>query len=128
MDPIKEITGLEQKFISAWNAGDAHAAAAFYAEDGTRVGASGDVSHGRAAIEVAYTKLFDGPMKGASVEWHPAVRLLAPEVAVAQGPITIRRASGGAPIEGYAVDVWKRTGGRWQVVEGHPKLFPPPPK
>jgi uncharacterized protein (TIGR02246 family) len=40
-------------FAETWNRGDAQAAAAFYTEDGTRVGAFGDVQHGRAAIGAA---------------------------------------------------------------------------
>jgi len=37
-------------------------------------------------------------------------------------------APGGAapPLRGYVVQVMKKVGGRWLVLEAHPKLFPPP--
>src|SRR5262245_8505505 len=66
-----EVLRLEQEFIAAWNRGDAKAAAAYYAEDGVRVGAFGDVSRGRAEIEAAYAKLLGGPMQGATASWQP---------------------------------------------------------
>src|SRR5438094_570918 len=43
-----------EAFTDAWNKGDAKAAAAFFTEDGVRVGAFGDVQHGRTEIEAAY--------------------------------------------------------------------------
>jgi uncharacterized protein (TIGR02246 family) len=127
MDGEAEILRLEREFIAAWNKGDAHAAAAVYADDGTRVGAFGDVQHGRQEIEAAYVKLFQGMMKGATAEWEPSLRLLTTDVAVAQGSLVIRPAGGGAAIRGYALDIWKKNGGHWQLVEAHPKLFPAPP-
>lgn len=126
MDDEAEVLGLERDFIAAWNRGDAHAAAAVYVEDGTRVGAFGDVSYGRKEIEAAYAKLLQGMMKGATADWQPSVRLLSAEIAVARGPLVIHPAGGGSAICGYAVDIWKKSGSRWQLVEGHPKLFPPP--
>ena len=123
-----EVVRLEQVFIGAWNKGDARVATSVYAEDGLRVGAFGDVSHGRREIEAAYQKLLNGSLRGATADWQPTVRLLAAEVAIAEGPLTIHP-PGGAPIlRGYAVDIWKKIDGHWQLLEGHPKLFPPPLK
>ncbi|HUQ45875.1 MAG TPA: nuclear transport factor 2 family protein [Gemmatimonadaceae bacterium] len=126
MDDAAEVVRLEHEFIAAWNRGDAHAAAAVYAEDGTRVGAFGDVAHGRKEIEAAYANLLQGKMKGATADWQPSVHLLSGEIAVARGSLVIHPAGGGSAIRGYAVDVWKKSDNRWQLVEGHPKLFPPP--
>lgn len=124
MDDEAEVLRLEGEFIAAWNRGDAHAAAALYAEDGTRVGAFGDVSHGHKEIEAAFATVLQGRMKGATAAWQPSVRLLSADIAVAQGSLVIRPAAGGPEIHGYSVDIWKKSGGRWQLVEGHPKLFP----
>ena len=46
-----------QAFAEAWDKGDAKALASYYTEDAVRVGAFGDVQHGRAEIEAAYNKL-----------------------------------------------------------------------
>jgi len=56
-----------QAFSEAWSRGDAKAAASFFTEDGVRVGAMGDVQHGRAEVEAAYDKLLHGPFAGAKV-------------------------------------------------------------
>ncbi|HEY3124378.1 MAG TPA: hypothetical protein VGK70_09995 [Thermoanaerobaculia bacterium] len=46
----KAISDLHKLFATAWSKSDTVAAAATYAEDGVRVGAFGDVQHGRAEI------------------------------------------------------------------------------
>lgn len=122
-----EVLHLEQTFIAAWNKGDARGAAASYADDGVRVGAFGDIAHGRRDIEAAYEKLLQGPMRGATIEWTPAVRSLAADVIIAKGRFTIRPPAGARPVEGHAADIWVRSAGRWQIAEAHPKLYPQPP-
>src|SRR5688572_2981998 len=72
-----EVTRLAKEFITAWNKGDPRALAAFYAEDGVRVGAFGEIARGRTEVEAAYTKLLTGPRKGATATYEPTVRVLA---------------------------------------------------
>ncbi|MBI2388057.1 MAG: SgcJ/EcaC family oxidoreductase [Deltaproteobacteria bacterium] len=116
-----------QAFSQVWSRGDAKAAASFFTEDGVRVGAFGDVQHGRAELEAAYDKLLHGPMAGAKVtQERGTVRLLGPDLALWQGGMEI--SVGGTTIKGYVVQLMKKTGGRWLVLEAHPKLFPPPPR
>jgi uncharacterized protein (TIGR02246 family) len=120
----EEIQTEVEKFVEAWTRGDAKAAASFHAEDGVRVGAAGDMQHGRAAIEAAYVELFGGRFAGAKVtQQRGTVRVLAPGIAIWQGAIEIDLA-GKPPLRGYAVQVMKRIGHRWLVLESHPKLFP----
>lgn len=115
-------------FSEAWSRGDAKAAAAFYTEDGARVGAGGDRQRGRAELEAAYDKLLHGPFAGARItQERGAVRMLADDLAVWQGGITIVPPGGGRPVEGYVVQVMKKVGDRWLVLEAHPKLYPAPP-
>lgn len=116
-----------QAFSDSWSAGDAAAAAAFYTEDGVRVGAGGDIQHGRAELEAAYRRLFNGPFAGATVTQDAGhVRMLTPDLALWQGGMHIQPAGGGPTIQGYVVQLMERHGDRWLVLEGHPKLFPPP--
>ena len=77
-----------EAFTEAWNQGDAKAAAAFFAEDGARVGAFGDAQLGRAKIEAAYDRLLHQTMPGAMVKQERGeVRMLSPELAVWQAAI-----------------------------------------
>jgi len=116
-----------QAFSEAWSRGDARSAASFYTEDGMRVGAAGDIQHGRAELEAAYDRLLHGPFTGATVKQEPGtVRMLTSDLAVWQGRMSITPPGSAPPLEGYVVQIMKRVGDRWLVLEAHPKLFPPP--
>src|SRR5262245_26005558 len=79
-----------QAFSAAWSHADAKLLASFYTEDGVRVGAAGDVQHGRAELETAYSKLFQGPLAGAKItQERGSVRMLAPDLALWQGGMEI---------------------------------------
>lgn len=125
-DDERAIIDLHDVFAAAWSRGDTTGAAATYAEDGVRVGAFGDIQHGRAEIKAAYDKLLGGPFKGARVSLGAqSVRMLSSEHAIWQAPMEIHPADGAAPVKGYAVDIMWKVGGRWLTLEAHPKLFPP---
>jgi len=114
-------------FASAWTNGDASAAASFFADDGTRVGAFGDVQHGRVEIEAAYDSLLHQTMPGAVVKQERGdVRMLSPDLVVWQAGIEIIP-PGGPSLKGHVVQVMKKVAGRWLILEGHPKIFPSPP-
>jgi uncharacterized protein (TIGR02246 family) len=115
-------------FAEVWSNGDAKAAASFFTDDGTRVGAFGDVQHGRAEIEAAYDRLLHQTMPGAVVKQERGnVRMLSPELAVWQAGIEIIPPGGGSSLKGHVVQLMKKVHGRWLILEGHPKIFPPPP-
>src|SRR5690349_14683930 len=115
-------------FMEAWNCGDAKTAASFFAEDGVRVGAMGDVEHGREEIEAAYENLMHKTMPGAKGKAEKGtIRMLTPELAVWQGGLEIEKPDGSPPIKGYVVQVMKKVNNRWMILEAHPKLFPPRP-
>ena len=119
---VKETTA----FAEAWRKGDAKAVASFFTEDAVRVGAFGDIQNGRAEIEAAYDKLLHQTMPGAELKQERgSVRMISAELAVWQAGIEI--ASPTVPsLKGHVVQVMKKVGGRWLVLEAHPKLFPPP--
>ena len=116
-----------QDFLVAWNKGDAKAASEFYTEDGVRVGAFGDIQHGRHEIEVAYDKLLHQTMPGAAVKQERgSVRMLTSDLALWQGAIEIIPAGGSPSLKGYVIQVMKKVNDKWMILEAHPKLFPPP--
>jgi hypothetical protein len=51
------------------------------------------------------------------------VRMLSADLAVWQGGLEIQPQSGPV-LKGHVVQVMKRVGTRWLIVEGHPKFFP----
>jgi uncharacterized protein (TIGR02246 family) len=115
-------------FLEAWNKADAQAAASFFTEDGMRVGAMGDIQHGREEIAAAYDKLLHQGMPGAKAKTEKGtIRMLTPELAVWQGGLEIEKPDGSPPLKGHVMQVMKKVQGRWLVLEAHPKLFPNPP-
>ena len=129
MDTVEDAIIAEiEAFSAAWNHADPQRAASFFTEDGVRVGAFGDRQHGRAELAAAYKKLFEGPMAGAAIhQERGTVRLLTPDLAIWQGGIEVV-APGAPPLKGHVVQIMKKVGTRWLVLEGHPKFFPPRPQ
>lgn len=116
-----------EAFAEAWNKGEAKNAASFFTDDGVRVGAFGDIQHGRAEIEAAYERLLHQAMAGATVKQERgSVQMLSPDLAIWQGSIEIAPPVG-SPLKGHVVQVMKKIDGRWLILEAHPKIFPPPP-
>ena len=121
----EQVIQATQDFLVAWNKGDAKAASLFYTEDGVRVGASGDIQHGRHEIELAYNKLLNQTMPGATVRQERGnVRMLTSDLALWQGSIEIIPSTRDSPLKGYVVQVMKKVNNKWLVLEGHPKLYP----
>lgn len=129
MKPNEEelIIQATQDFLIAWNNGDAKAASLFYTEDGLRVGAFGDIQHGRHEIEVAYDNFLHQTMPGATVKQERgSVRMLTSDLAIWQGGIEIIPAGAATSLKGYVIQVMKKVNDKWMILEAHPKLFPPP--
>ena len=117
-----------EAFAKAWNKGDAKAAASFFATDGVRVGAFGDVQRGQLEIEAAYDRLLHNTMTGARVKQERgSIRILSPELAVWQAGIEIVPPDGSPSRKGHVIQVMKKVEGRWLILEAHPKIFPPFP-
>jgi uncharacterized protein (TIGR02246 family) len=116
-----------ENFLEAWNRGDANAAASFFTEDGVRVGAMGDIEHGREEIASAFENLMHKAMPGAKAMTEKGtIRILTPELAIWQGALEIQKPDGSPPIKGYVVQVMKKVNNKWMILETHPKLFPQP--
>src|SRR4051812_34328800 len=108
-DAEKAIVREVQAFADVWSRGDARAAASFFSEDGVRVGAGGDVQHGRAELAAAYERLLHGPFEGATItQERGTVRMLTPDIALWQGAMSILPSDGAPPIKGYVVQIMQK--------------------
>jgi uncharacterized protein (TIGR02246 family) len=126
---IEAILAETDAFVGAMNDGDAELAASFYTEDGMRVGAFGDTQHGREEIEAALDRLLNQSMPGARLSQERGeVRLLTADLAIWKGGLEITLPGSEPPLRGHVIQIMKRVDGRWLILEGHPKLFPPPPR
>ncbi len=126
--PIREAV---QKYVAAFNAGDADAAAATYAPDATHTYALGFTHRGRVEIAGGLRELFAGPMKGAKISITTLrVRSLAPTIAVEEEAFSLKGLVSPdgrrlPPVEGLCLAVHERRGRQWQAAAVQ-CLVPPP--
>ena len=101
---------------SAWNAGDAAAFAARWAEDGVVISPMGELAEGRAQIQADMAAQFAGPVKG-TVHTLDVERVyeIRSGVAVADGEATVKTPEG-TPWTAHFTAVFGRDkAGRWLV-------------
>lgn len=126
--PIREAV---QKYVAAFNAADADAAAATYAPDATHTYALGFTHRGRVEIAGGLRELFAGPMKGAKISITTLrVRSLAPTIAVEEEAFSLKglvSPDGGPlpPVQGLCLAVHERHGRQW-LAAAVQCLVPPP--
>jgi uncharacterized protein (TIGR02246 family) len=125
----KAVREVVEAFVKAYNAGDAKAIAAQFAEDGRIVEADGSVTEGRAAIEKRYREAFDADPVARIEVTSESIRLITPDVALEQGRASIRSGKGAAKSGKYHA-LYVRRGGEWlqssvyDFEEESPKLTP----
>ena len=120
------IAKLVDQYQAAYNKNDGKALAAMYTADALRVGPTGQIITGRAAIEQDYVSNFGGPFKGTKLTLRPGrTQVVKPDVAVIEG--TYEVTGGAAPVRGRYVNTIVRDGGQWRLasVVTVPELGPP---
>jgi uncharacterized protein (TIGR02246 family) len=106
------IQQLNDKWVAAFNQGDAAAVAALYAEDAYVLPPGGDMVKGRSAIEAFWKAAMQqvGQPKLATVD----VLRLGPRAAREIGTVTLEtKAQPPQQIVGKYAVVWRRIGGHW---------------
>lgn len=118
------IEALHDDFARAWSAGEGERLMAMFAPDALRVGAMGDVQRGEAEIRASWQTLFSGPFKGASIRFDGVTtRVLSADYALWEAFIQITLPQ--RTLRGHVVDLMVKREERWQILETHPKMFPP---
>lgn len=120
-----------QRYVAAFNAADAEAAAATYTADASHTDAAGVTHHGRAEIARSLRELLAGPMKGAKISIaSERIRFLAPTVAVEEESFTVEglASPNGQPapaVNGLCLAVHQKQGERW-LAAAVQCMVPPP--
>jgi uncharacterized protein (TIGR02246 family) len=113
---IRSRTG---EYERAFNRGDAAAAAAVYAADGTHTYAFGVTHRGRPAIEQGLREFLAGPMKGARVSLTvDSIRFITGEIAVEEDSFEVSgmTSADGAdlpPLKGRCMAVYRKQSNAW---------------
>ena len=129
---IRSICG---SFVIAWNAHDAKAMAAGFAEDGDMVGPDGVVTTGRAEIEKAFAAAHgaQGPMRESSLDVvKEPLRFVTSDVAVSDAVVHLTGAYGpdgtkAGQMTLLVTNVWKKSGGSWGIFANRVTVKPTEP-
>ncbi len=112
-DDARAIAALVESFTKAFNAGDAAAAAATFAQDALVVDEQGQRTEGRARIQDQLAASFaDNPKSTIAIETQ-ALRFLGPDTALEEGRTTITPAKGGTPEISRFTVVYVKHDGHW---------------
>ena len=123
---------LVEGFIRAWNARDARALGALFAEDADYVTAKGNWMKGRAWIEGQLERALAGRLKGTMmVETNTTIRLVRPDIAVMHFEWEVSGEVGpdGKPLitrHGIMQIVAVAQGGAWKILSAQDTATKPP--
>lgn len=126
--PDSSIVAFHDKLAAAWSANDGTAFAAFFAEDGSLINPFGERADGRAALTAMYSEYFGGMLKGTTTSISVThVRPVGPDHAFADAEQTIYAANGDVLMALHVVNLLRRDGDDWRLVDSRPYAFPAPP-
>ena len=108
------------EMLVAWNRDDLDAHIAAYADSATWTTATG-LLHGKAAIKQTLIRSFQrgNELLGELSFGKSVFRRLSDDVIVTNGSFTVGKLPSGKDINGQSTLIWKRIGGRWQIVHDH---------
>lgn len=106
--------------LAAWNRDDLDAHIAAYADSATWTTATG-LLRGKAAIKQTLVRSFQrgSDLLGELSFGKSEFRRLSEDVMVTNGSFTVGKLPSGQDINGQSTLIWKRVGGRWQIVHDH---------
>lgn len=125
--PIRAIIAQQ---VTAWNAGDAKAFSASFADDGSFTNIRGTVFYGHRAFEDRHAEIFRGFFKGSKLAMSPTrIRFVRPDVAIVDVATELSQLRGRTPPgvkarpDGTIVtrlqEVFVKDGGRWRIASYH---------
>jgi uncharacterized protein (TIGR02246 family) len=126
--PDSSIVAFHDKLAAAWRANDGAAFAAFFTEDGSLINPFGERADGRGALTAMYSEYFVGMLKGTTTSISLSqLRPVEPDHAFADAEQTIYAANGDVLMALHVVNLLRRDGDDWRLVDSRPYAFPPPP-
>ena len=126
--PDSSIVAFHDKLAAAWRANDGAAFAAFFTEDGSLINPFGERAGGREALTAMYSEYFGGMLKGTTTSISVSqLRPVEPGHAFADAEQTIYAANGDVLMALHVVNLLRRDGDDWRLVDSRPYAFPPPP-
>ena len=127
--PESSVAAFHDKLAAAWRANDGAAFAAFFTEDGSLINPFGERADGREALTAMYSEYFGGMLKGTttSISLTHAAGQIEPDHAFADAEQTIYAANGDVLMALHVVNLLRKDGDDWRLVDSRPYAFPPLP-
>jgi uncharacterized protein (TIGR02246 family) len=107
-----EIQAQAERFLKAFEGGDAGRVAAFWTAEGELIGDDGTAYRGRAAIEKAYRELFGTKGKRHAEIDRESLRFPSQDTAIEEGHFKVRVDKGEPTQSRYSI-LYAREGGKW---------------
>jgi uncharacterized protein (TIGR02246 family) len=124
----ESVTAFFEKLAETWNTNDGAAFAACFTEDGSLINPFGERADGRAALTTMYTEYFGGMLKGTTTSIDlTQLRRVEANHALADADQTIYGDNGDVVLALHVVNLLRREGEDWRMVDSRPYAFPPPP-
>jgi uncharacterized protein (TIGR02246 family) len=122
------VDAFHQEVAAAWGANDGAVFAAFFTEDGSLINPFGERADGRAALTAMYSEYFGGMLKGTTTSISLThLRPIEPGHAFADAEQTIYAANGNVLLAVHVVNLLRRDGDAWRLVDSRPYAFAPLP-
>lgn len=113
-------------FVKAYNAGDAKAAAAFFAPDGQVITEDGDTIEGREAIEQGFNEIFDESPETQMEVTVESIRFIGSDIAMEVGSTKETAAPGETPDYGRYTVLHVKRDGKWLMAAARDAEGDPP--
>lgn len=114
------IQGELDAMLASWNRDDLDTHIAAYSDSATWMTGSG-LLYGKAAIRETLVKAFqrNNELLGELSFGKSEFRRLSADVMMTNGSFKVAKLPNGKDINGQSTLIWKRIGGRWQIVHDH---------
>jgi uncharacterized protein (TIGR02246 family) len=122
------VASFYEKLCVAWKDNDGAAFAAFFTEDGSLINPFGERADGREALKAMYSEYFAGMLKGTTTSISSGhLRPVGPDHAFADADQTVYAANGDVLLGLHVVNLLRRDGDDWRLVDSRPYGFSPRP-
>ena len=116
------------KLAEAWGANDGRAFAGYFADDGSLINPFGERADGRAALTAMYSEYFAGMLKGTTTSIRlTGLRSIDDGYALADADQAIHAPDGQVMLDLHVVNLLRRDGNDWLLVDSRPYAFSSPP-
>ena len=116
------------KLAEAWDTNDGPAFAALFVEDGSLINPFGERADGRAALTSMYSAYFGGMLSGTTTSIVPGeLRSIGVDHAFVDSEQTIYAENGDVLLALHVVNLLRKEGADWRLVDSRPYAFQPLP-